>query len=123
MALKVVILDEVLDSKCRKQKEQEGAAKDITLVGTAMNDIRSASPSALSRRDLVQVNVAGLTENTDAALRRGGGEIIETYRYKDLDQHRLWRIRMSSHSWGQGPLPNFTARGKGELITKWRSRL
>ena len=46
MALKVVIVDGVLYSKRRKQKEQEGERGDWLEEGTAMNDGRSASPVA-----------------------------------------------------------------------------
>ena len=73
-----------------------------------MNDGRSASLSASSRRHLGHINGAGLTETTAASLRGWGGDVIKTYGAKDLDQHQLWRITMSEHSWGQVPLPKFT---------------
>ena len=71
VALKVVILGRVLDSKRRKRKEQEGEKGDWLDEWSAINDGRSASPSALSRRHLGQINVTGFTETTDAALREG----------------------------------------------------
>ena len=71
MAFKVVIVGGVLDSKHRKRKEQEGERCDWLDEGNAMNDGRRASPSTLSRRHLGQINVTGLTETTDAALREG----------------------------------------------------
>ena len=46
VALKVVIVDGVLDSKRRKRKEQEGERGEWFDGGAAMNDGRSASPSA-----------------------------------------------------------------------------
>ena len=76
MGLKVVILDGVLDSKCRKRKEQGGERGDWLEEGTAMNYIRSASPSASLRRHLGQINGKGLTET--AALIGGGGRDQDT---------------------------------------------
>ena len=77
MALKVVIVDGVLYSKLRKQKEQERERGDWLDKRTAMNDGRSASPSALSRCHLGQINGAGLTETTAVALRGGGGYVCK----------------------------------------------
>ena len=73
MAIKVVIVDGVLYSKRRKRKEQEGERGNWLDERTAMNDGRSASPSASSRRHLGQIDGAGLTETMAADL-RGGGE-------------------------------------------------
>ena len=63
-----------------------------------MNDGRSALPFSSPRRHLGQINGAGLTETTNMALRGGGGDVVDTYRAKDLDQHRLLIITMSAHS-------------------------
>ena len=49
--------------------------------------------------------------------------LIKTYRAKDLDQYRLWRITMSEHSWGKRPLTKFTERGTGKPTVQWSSRL
>ena len=87
MSIKVVIVDGVLDSKRSKRKEQEGDRGNWLDEGAAMNDGRIVSPSASSRRHLGHINGAGLLETTDAALRGGGGDVIKTYKAKDLNQH------------------------------------
>ena len=69
VALKVVIVDGVLYSKRRNQKEQEGEIGDWLDKGIAMNDGRSMLSSALSRLQPGQINDAGLTDTTSAALR------------------------------------------------------
>ena len=73
VALKVLIVDIVLNSKRREWKEQKEEIGDWLDEDTAMNYGRSASPSASSRRHLGQINGAGLTETTAASLREGGG--------------------------------------------------
>ena len=107
VALKFLIVDRVLDSKRRKQKEQEGEGGNWLDKDTAMNYGRSVSPSASSRRHLGKVNDERLTETTATDLRGGGVDVIDTYRFNDLDQHQLWRIMISAHSWLQGPFPKF----------------
>ena len=83
--LKVVIVDGVLDSKRRYQKEQEGDRYYWLDKGTAINGRRSVLPPASSRHHLGQINGAGLTDITAETLRGGGGDLIKTYKAKDLD--------------------------------------
>ena len=71
VVIKVVIVDGVLYSKRRNQKEQEGEIGDWLDKGIAMNDGRSMLSSALSRLQPGQINDAGLTDTTSAALRGG----------------------------------------------------
>ena len=82
-----MIVDGVLDSKRREQKEQEVERGDWLDERTAMNDGRRASPPASSRRHLGQINDTGFTETTATDLRGGRGDVVDTYRTKDLDQH------------------------------------
>ena len=121
VALKILIVDGVQDSKCRKRKEQEGERCDWLDEVILMNDGSSTSQPVSLRRHLGQINGAGLKYTT--ALRGGVGYVIETYRAKDLDQHRLWRITMSAHSWGQGHSPKLTKQGTGKPTAEWQSRL
>ena len=69
-----MIVDRVLDSKRRKQKEKNRDRGEWLDDGNAINYGRSASPSASSRHHLGQINGAGLTDTTAAAL-KGGGEM------------------------------------------------
>ena len=77
VALKVVIVDGVLYSKRRKQKEQEGERGDWLDEGTALNYRRSVPTSVSSIRHLGQINGAGFTETTSASLIGGGGDVCK----------------------------------------------
>ena len=77
MALKVVIVDGVLDSKRRKRKEQEGERGNWLYEGTAMNDGRSALPPASSIRHLGHIIGAGLIDTTAADLIGEGGDVYK----------------------------------------------
>ena len=105
VALKVVIVDGVLYSKRRKQKEQEGERGDWLDEGTAMNDGRSASPPAFSRRHLGQSNGSGLIETTAAALRGGEGDVCK------------WRLPMAGTVTKMSRAAELEVRNGGQVTT------